>query len=233
VGFREGALSSTILAVTIYRHMDNQSNIFGWVVGAIVVVLIIAGIWWFVQANPAANTNGNATTTPQVATTTTGTTGTPVATATEVRTSSTVNAVVASLAGSSRFASLYSSTGVSASVTGKGPYTVFVPTDAAFANLTDAISTMTAAEKKRLVQYAVVSGKMLDIDAVNSGTHTALSKDPLNFQVQPQTKLAYVNSGYTITQYKASNGIVYVISAVLVPPQTPDSQTGSTGTITP
>ena len=84
-------------------------------------------------------------------------------------------------------------------MTGKGPYTVFVPTDGAFANLTDAISTMTAAEKKRLVQYAVVSGKRLDLDAVSSGTHIALSKDTLNFQVHPQTKLAYVNNGYALT----------------------------------
>ena len=195
--------------------MENQSNVFGWVVGAIVVVLIIVGIWWFAQSTPAANTDTNATTTAQ---TTTGQ-GAPVTTAQEVRTTSTVNGVIASLANAGRFAALYSSTGVSASVTGKGPYTVFVPTDGAFANITDKVSTMTAAEKKRLVQYAVVSGKMLDLDAVNSGNYAALSKDMLNFQVNPQTKLAYVNSGYAITQYKASNGIVYVISAVLVPPQ--------------
>ncbi len=209
--------------------MDDQTNIFGWVVGIIVVLLIILGLWWFVQGSPAG-TSGNATTTAE---TSTNSTGTPVATATEVRTGSTVAAVVASLSNASTFASLYASTGVAASVTGKGPYTVFVPTNGAFANITKTISSMTAAQKKRLVQYHVVVGKMLDLDAVSSGTYTALSKDPLNFQVQPQTKLAYVNSGYAITQYKASNGIVYLISAVLVPPQTPDANTGSTGTITP
>lgn len=211
--------------------MDNQNNIFGWVVGGIIVLLIIAGLWWFVQANPA--TNGTATTTPQVATTT-GQGSLPAPTSVEVRTSATVSGVIASLSGSSRFASLYTSTGVAASVAGKGPYTVFVPADGAFANLPDdTISDMTAAARKRMVQYHVVAGKMLDLDAVSSGTYTALSKDVLNFQVHPQTKLAYVNSGYTTKQYKASNGIVYVISAVLIPPQTPDSQTGSTGTIVP
>ncbi len=207
--------------------MDDQ-NVFKWGVGIVAVLLVILGIWWFTQVNPAATTGGLATTTAQTATA-----GSPVATASEVRTSATVNGVISSLSNAGKFAALYSSTGVSASMTGKGPYTVFVPTDAAFANLTDAISTMTAAEKKRLVQYAVVSGKMLDLDAVNSGNYTALSKDPLNFQVNPQTKLAYVNSGYAIKQYKASNGIVYVISAVLVPPQTPDAGTGATGSITP
>jgi len=212
--------------------MDNQNNTFWWVVGVIVVFLVILGAWWFAQGG-AATPGGTATTTPEAATTGSGA-GTPVATAIEVRTSSTVGAIVASLSNAGTFASLYASTGVAASVTGKGPYTVFVATNAAFANLTaGTISTMTATQKKRLVQYHVVAGKMLDLDAVNSGTYTALSKDTLNFQVHPQTKLAYVNSGYTITQYKASNGIVYVISAVLVPPQTPNPTTGSTGTITP
>ena len=211
--------------------MDSQNNTFGWVVGIIIVLLIILGVWWFAQGG-AATPGGTATSTPEAATT--GAPGTPVATATEVRTGSTVGAIVASLSGAGTFASLYASTGVAASVTGKGPYTVFVAPDSAFANLTaGTISKMTATQKKRLVQYHVVAGKMLDLDAVNSGTYTALSKDTLNFQVHPQTKLAYVNSGYTITQYKASNGIVYVISAVLVPPQTPDAATGSTGTITP
>ena len=212
--------------------MDSQNNTFGWVVGIIVVLLIILGIWWFAQGG-AATPGGTATSTPEAATTDSGT-GTPVATATEVRTGSTVGAVVASLSGAGTFASLYASTGVAASVTGKGPYTVFVAPDSAFANLTaGTISKMTATQKKRLVQYHVVAGKMLDLDAVNSGTYTALSKDTLNFLVHPQTKLAYVNSGYTTRQYRASNGIVYVISAVLVPPQTPDAATGSTGTITP
>ncbi len=214
--------------------MNNQNNsIFAWVAGVIVVALIVFGLWWLFQS-PSTTTGDTATTTPQVATTTVETTPTPVATATEVRTSSTVDAIVASLTNATKFAALYSSTGVSASITGKGPYTVFVPTDSAFANLSPGtLSGMTAAQTKRLVQYHVVSGKILDLDAVSSGHYTALSKDMLNFNVQSQTKLAYVNSGYTITQYKASNGIVYVISAVLVPPQTPDATTGSTGTIVP
>ena len=71
---------------------------------------------------------------------------------------------------------------------------------------------------------------VLTVNGELGGMATVVACD---FQVPPQTKLAYVNSGYTITQYKASNGIVYVISAVLVPPQTPNPTTGSTGTITP
>jgi uncharacterized surface protein with fasciclin (FAS1) repeats len=213
--------------------MDNTNNTFGWVAGIVIVILIILGIWWFMQANPAGNTNGTATTTPQAATSTnTGTNATPVST--ETRSSATVNAVVASLTGVSTFQAMYVSTGVSASVTGKGPYTVFVPTDAAMGALpAGTIRNLTAAQQKRLVQNHVIVGKMLDLDAVSSGTYTSLSKDTLNFNVQPQTKIAYVGSGYAIKQIKASNGMVYVITAVLTPPQTPNPNTGSTGTPVP
>jgi uncharacterized surface protein with fasciclin (FAS1) repeats len=167
------------------------------------------------------------TTTSEMASTTQS--GTAVTT--ENVPSSSVAAVVAGIADASNFNSLFVSTGVAASLSGKGPYTVFVPTNEAYASLTaGTLSNMTSAQKKRLAQYAVVSGKALDIDAVSSGTYTALSKDPLNFQVNLVYKEAFVNSGYAIREYKASNGIVYLISAVLVPPQTPDSTTGSTGT---
>ena len=193
--------------------MDNQNNVFGWVVGVIIIVLIIAGIWWWASANPTAY--DMATTTPTGITDQAATDAAPPV-STEVRTSSTVNALVSSLTGASRFASLYASTGVSASVTGKGPFTVFVPTDAAMAAAN--LSGMTSAQLKRFVQYHIVQGKMLDLDAVSSGKYVSLSKDVLNFNVQPQTKIAYVGSGYAITQYKASNGIVYVINTALLPP---------------
>jgi len=208
--------------------MDNN-NTWGWIIGVIVVIVVIGGIWWYVSTNP--NPAGTATTTNETATTTAATT-TPVAV--ETRSSSTVAAVAASLADAGNFNSLLVSTGVAASLTGKGPYTLFIPTNEAYASLTSGtLANMTAAQKKRLAQYAVVSGKALDIDAVSSGTYTALSKDPLNFQVNLTYQEAFVNSGYAIREYKASNGIVYLISAVLVPPQTPNASTGSTGTPVP
>lgn len=204
-----------------------QGSTTGWVVGISIVVLVILGIWWFMSMTPATDTSGNATTTGEVATTSDNGGGN-TATASETRSSSTVAAVVSSLSTGSSFNSLFTSTGVAASLTGSGPYTVFVPMNSAFGSVSTA--NMTAAEKKRLAQYHVVSGKALDIDAVSSGTYTALSKDELNFRVDLTYKEAFVNSGYAITQYKASNGIVYVISQTLIPPQTAGTTTGSTGT---
>ncbi len=215
--------------------MDN-TNLWNWAVGVGAVILILLGVWWYMSANPApssdTDTAGQTATTTNTSATSTSTGAAPVAS--EVRSSSTVAQVVASLGGSSNFAALLNSTGVVASLTGKGPYTLFIPTNAAYASLTPGtISAMTAAQKKRMAQYAVVTGKRLDIDAVSSGHYTALSKDPINFQVNLKTDTVMVNSGLVLRQYKASNGIVYVMNAVLVPPQVGATTTGSTGTIVP
>lgn len=207
--------------------MDEQNNTWAWVLGIVIVAALALGAWWYfggVMGGPSME---------ETATTTENGAGNESASSvvTESRTNSSVASVVTSLSGSSRFASLLTSTGVSLS--GNGSYTVFVPTDASFSALAPGLlESMTAAERKNLVQYHIVSGKMLDFDAVSAGTHTSLSGEPLNFTTNIQNHVAYVGNGYALRQYKASNGIVYVISAVLVPPQEP-SENGNTGSIVP
>lgn len=205
----------TLFDTTLF--MDESKSTWGWIVGLIVIVLVVAGLWWYFGGTVPGQ-SGTATTTPNGAATTTQNSRVT----SETRSGSSVAAVVASLGDGSTFNSLFVNTGVAASLTGRGPYTVFVPVNNAFNNVTQGtISGISTAEKKRLVQYHVVSGKMLDVDAVSSGRHTALSKDEINFNVVLDQGTAFVNSGLVIKQYKASNGIVYLIGAVLVPPVTP------------
>ena len=121
-------------------------------------------------------------------------------------------------AATSEYESYLGSTGVGSSITGKGPYTVFVSTDAGYALLKPGtIVNMTAAQKKRLIQYSIVSGKELDVDVQNSGSVKALSGDELNFTVS-DSGAVQVNSSYALAAYKASNGIVYVVNQPLIPP---------------
>lgn len=188
----------------------------------VVVVIIAAGLWWYfgtpraTEGELGAPGSGQTNTTP-------GGTAAPVVR--ESRPGSSVAAVVASIEGST-FNSLFVSTGVAASLTGAGPYTVFVPVNQAFNNLPPAtLSSMTAAQKKRLVQYHVVVGKVLDVDAVSTGNFQALSKDSINFSVDIDQGMAFVNSGLVIKQYKASNGVVYLVGAVMVPPEPSSSVT--------
>jgi len=126
--------------------------------------------------------------------------------------------LLAELTGDSTYVSFYNSTGVGATLGARGPYTVFVSTDAGYALLKPGtIANMTAAQKKRMIQYSVVSGKALNVNVQDSGSVKALSGDLLNFNVG-STGLVQVNSSYALGAYKASNGIVYILNQPLIPP---------------
>lgn len=192
-----------------------------WVGGAVLVIAVLLGLWWF-SAYQAPGNGGNNVNDEQ----STGTNGEQGSTggggivSLERRTSSSVADIVASLGGTAAFSTLFSSTGVKSTIQGVGPYTIFVPTDGAFSLLpSGTIANMTAAQKKRLVQYHIISGKAIDPDAIKSGQVQALSKDMLNFEVSSTDRTARVNSAFIIKAYQGRNGMVYLISAVLVPPQ--------------
>ncbi len=197
--------------------MNGNGNVMGWIVGVVLVIAILgAGFMWWNNTRPT-----DVIVQPEAGqATTTATKPASVVMVNKVdRSTQSVAAVVASLSGATRFQSLFTSTGVAASMSSSGTYTVFVPMDASFALLpANALKSLSASALKRLIQYHVVSGRKLDVNAVDSGTITALSKDALNFEAESVTSSARVNSSDVIAQYKAKNGIVYVITGVLIPP---------------
>ena len=182
-----------------------------WVVIVVIVILVVLGLWWF-SANQSVNSS------TEGAATTTASTSTGNGPAVTVRSSDSVKAIVASLSGATEFQSLFSSTGVSVMLDAGGQYTIFVPTDGAFSQLPKGtLSGMTSAQLKRLVEYHVVSGKSIDVNAEQAGAIQALSGDPLNFS--NTNNIPSVNSSILVAEYKGSNGMVYVINSVLLPPQ--------------
>jgi len=196
----------------------NRSNRGIWI-GVIAIIVVIALGWWWIAANQSVNTMTNtdmATSTVSTSTATTGTTsGGPAVTD---RSSDTVNSIVASLSDGSEFASLYTSTGVAGLIGSGGQFTVFVPTNAAFAALpSGTISNMTAAQLKRLVEYSIVNGRAIQPGTEMSGAVQAYSGDPLNFS--DLNNIPSVNSSIIVSEYKGSNGVVYLVNAVLLPPQ--------------
>ncbi len=179
--------------------------IIGVVAAAIILIIVISMM----------NSNADIVTTDQNTTTNTTSNNAIVS---ENRSSETVFTLAENLSGSSQFASLLLNTGVGTSV-GTTTYTVFVPNDAAFAKLGSGyVSNLSSADKKRLAQYHVVSGRALDLDAIKFGTIDAASKDPLNFSVNA-SGVPQVNNSRIIIQYKAKNGIVYVVDTVMLPPE--------------
>ncbi len=129
--------------------------------------------------------------------------------------------------------------GVTETLNGAGPFTVFAPTDAAFAAVPQPMTDylMDPANKDTLTQvltYHVVPGKVTAEDLykkIKAGGGTAklttVEGQELTFtEVQGNIKVdgTQGSSGYVTTQDLAqSNGVVHVLNGVLIPNLTPPS----------
>ncbi|MBL8101873.1 MAG: fasciclin domain-containing protein, partial [Anaerolineales bacterium] len=106
---------------------------------------------------------------------------------------------------------------------GEGPFTVFAPTDDAFAALPEGtLDSLLLPENKQaltdILLYHVVSGKVMaaDVTSLTSAT-TVLGKD---VTVKADMGNVYLNDTVKIilTDIETSNGVIHVIDAVLLPP---------------
>ncbi len=204
--------------------MNQNKGIWTGVVSLIVIAAL--GLWWLAANRPLGMLSQLSSSTPAAtetsSSTETGAKGSITVKKETSKKNQDVATIVRGLSNGSTFNGYFRSTGVAATINPKSTskYTVFVPTNGAFAQLPPGtISSMTAAEKKRLVQYHVVSGRAVDPDQMTAGQIESLSRDVLNFSYGAD-KLPLVNSAIVITQYEGSNGVVIVIDNVLLPPKT-------------
>ncbi len=104
---------------------------------------------------------------------------------------------------------------------GAGPFTVFAPTDDAFAALPagtlDGLLKDPEALKKILL-YHVVSGKVMADQVVGMTSADTVEGQPIKITVKDGT--VYLNDTVKVvtTDIPASNGVIHVIDAVLLPP---------------
>lgn len=96
---------------------------------------------------------------------------------------------------------------------GEGPFTVFAPTDDAFAKLSAA---PTGDALKNVLLYHVVSGVAGPLDLKDKGLLTTLSGSPALVETMGGAKIA--GAKITQTNVVASNGVIHVIDTVIVPP---------------
>ena len=101
---------------------------------------------------------------------------------------------------------------------GEGPFTVFAPTDAAFAALS-AVPTGDALVE--VLTYHVLSGIAGPLDLVDGGAAVTVAGSPVLFDLSSgaavvggQDSMAMI----TTTNVVASNGVIHVIDAVILPP---------------
>ena len=102
---------------------------------------------------------------------------------------------------------------------GEGPFTVFAPTDEAFAaagiNLDDYNTDEKIAALADILLMHVVSGKVMSSDLTDGMEATALSGDVLTFTVG--STVSANDAVVTIADVPVSNGVIHVIDKVLMP----------------
>lgn len=102
----------------------------------------------------------------------------------------------------------------------KGPFTVFAPTNAAFAKLpAGTVESLLKPENKAkltaILTYHVVAGKVLASDVVKLKSADTVNGKAVAIDASMGVKVNDAN--VTATDIKASNGVIHVIDTVLTP----------------
>ena len=105
---------------------------------------------------------------------------------------------------------------------GPGPFTVFAPTDAAFAKLpAGTVESLLKPENKdklaSILTYHVVAGKVTAADVVKLSEAKTVNGKMLKVKVNG-SKVMINDAKVTTADIAASNGVIHVIDSVVLPP---------------
>ena len=108
---------------------------------------------------------------------------------------------------------------------GDGPFTVFAPTDQAFANAGIDLAALDTVEGKAaltdILLYHVIAGEVPAENVTECLSATAVNGNPLSFTVGVNGVMVN-DANVTATDVPTSNGIIHVIDKVLSPTDTPN-----------
>ncbi len=121
---------------------------------------------------------------------------------------------------------------------GEGPFTVFAPTNAAFAAALEALGLtkeelLASDDLADILKYHVAPGKLLAADVIAAApgtTPTLLEGASIAFAVVDGQVVLNETATVTTADVAASNGVVHIINAVLLPPSPdpdPDPEPGT------
>lgn len=112
--------------------------------------------------------------------------------------------------------------GLTSTLEGPGPFTVFAPTDDAFAKLpAGTVQNLLKPENKAqlaaILTYHVVPGKLMAADVVKSTELKTVEGQPL--EVKNKAGAVMIDDAkVTATDIDTTNGVIHVIDSVMLPP---------------
>jgi uncharacterized surface protein with fasciclin (FAS1) repeats len=133
-----------------------------------------------------------------------------------------VGNIVAVAQGNENFSTLVAAVtaaGLGEALSGEGPLTVFAPTNAAFEALpAGLLDKLLLPENKevlaQILKYHVVAGKVMAADVAAGDVETL---EGSTFTIATEGGVMVNTANVTATDVPASNGVIHVIDAVLVP----------------
>ena len=104
---------------------------------------------------------------------------------------------------------------------GEGPFTVFAPTDQAFADAGIDLAAVSQSDLADILTYHVVSGAVPASAVTDCMSADSVNGNPLSFTVDGGVMVNDAN--VTIADVNTSNGVIHVIDKVLLPTATPNN----------
>jgi len=109
--------------------------------------------------------------------------------------------------------------GLGETLKGEGPFTVFAPTDDAFAALPEGTIEALLADPEALaaiLTYHVVAGKVMSTDLTEGMTAATVNGADITITLEGGAKVNGAN--IVAADIEATNGVIHVIDAVILPP---------------
>jgi len=123
--------------------------------------------------------------------------------------------------GFSTLAAALGAAGLVETLKGDGPFTVFAPTDDAFAKLpAGTVTSLLLPENldklKAILTYHVVSGSVMAKDVMTM--HSATTVNGAEVAIKVEDGKVHINSSVVTTaDIACTNGVIHVVDAVLIP----------------
>ncbi|MCG8372154.1 MAG: fasciclin domain-containing protein, partial [Balneolales bacterium] len=102
---------------------------------------------------------------------------------------------------------------------GDGPFTVFAPTNTAFANAASVLDELTSEQVAEVLTYHVVTSKALSGDLSDGQVIPSFQGENITVAIDGEGNVTLNGSvNVTTVDLEGTNGVIHIIDAVILPP---------------